>query len=161
MKRQLYPANWKQRVQEADVRAGGRCEGCGAVLGTLRVSRKGNLYFLQLHTSHVNHDPENPQAELRKLCPSCHWHTHSWLHGTRDHTNRRGYQPITQERVLRAARSGGLSITRDATGTRYTWEIDGLTGLAPDMLDAIASALHCLHMERLAWVQQEEEHRHG
>src|ERR1700676_4084484 len=70
MQRHLYPDNWKERVQEADCRAGGRCEGCGAVLGTLRVSRKGNLYFLPLHTSHVNHDPENPQAELRKPSPT-------------------------------------------------------------------------------------------
>jgi hypothetical protein len=97
----------------------------------------------------------------RTSAARCHWHSHPWLHSTRDHTNRRGYHPITQERVLRAARSGGLSITPDATGTRYTWEIDGLTGLAPDILDAIASALHRLRMERLAWEERQEEHLHG
>jgi hypothetical protein len=149
MQRHLYPADWKERVQQADQRAGGRCECCGAVLGTMRVSRKGKLYLMPLHTSHVNHDPENPQADLRKLCPSCHGKTHPWLHGKRGDSRRHGYRPVSQERLLRAAASGGLSITPDGTGTGYTWEIGDLSGAAPDALDAVSQALHCLRMERL------------
>jgi hypothetical protein len=158
MQRHLYPPDWKERVQAADSRAGGRCEGCGAVLGAMRVSRKGNLYFLPLHTSHVNNDPENPEAELQKLCPRCHGKTHPWLPGKRDDPNRHSYRPITQERVLRAARSGGLAITPDGTGAGYCWQIGDLSGAALDMLDALSQALHCLRMER---VEQREGGRHG
>src|SRR5260370_20097367 len=149
MQQHLYPDDWKQRVQEAALRAGGRCEGSGAVLGTMRVSRKGNVYFLPLHTGHVNHDPENPQAELRKLCPSCHSKTHPWLRGKRTPQHRYGYQAITLARVRQAARVGGLDIVPDETGAGMCWRISGLAGNAIDVLDAISSALHCLGMERL------------
>ena len=158
MQRQLYPADWKERVQEADLRAGGRCEGCGAVLGTMRVSRKGNLYFLPLHTSHVNHDPENPQAELRKLCPSCHSKTHPWLCGKRTPQHQYGYQAITLARVLQAARAGGLEILPDETGTGMRWWMGDLSGEAPDALDAVSQALHCLRMERLERTSEGSQH---
>lgn len=159
MQQHLYPDNWKQRVQEADLRAGGRCEECGAVLGTMRVSRKGNLYFLPLHTSHVNHDPENLQAELRKLCPSCHSKTHPWLRGKRMPQHQYGYQAITLARVLQAARSGGLDIFPDETSAGMCWRIGDLSGSAVDVLDAMSSALHCLGMERLE--RASEGSRHG
>jgi hypothetical protein len=159
MQQHLYPDDWKQRVQEADLRAGGRCEGCGAVLGTMRVSRKGNLYFLPLHTSHVNHDPENPHAELRKLCPSCHGKTHPWLPGTPTKERPYGYQAITLSRVLQAARSGGLDILPDESGAGVCWRIGDLAGNAVDVLDAVTSALHCLRMERLE--RASEGSRHG
>ena len=158
MQRHLYPDNWKQRVQEADCRAGGRCERCGAVLGAMRVSRKGNLYLLPLHTCHVHHDPENPEAELQKLCPRCHGKTHPWQPGKRDDPNRHGYRPITQERLVRAARSGGLAITPDGTGAGYTWQIGDVSGAAPDTLDALSQALHSLRMERL---EHQKGVRHG
>jgi hypothetical protein len=158
MQQQLYPDNWKERVQEADLRAGGRCERCGAVLGTLRVSRKRNLYFLPLHTSHVNHDPENPQAEIEKLCPSCHGKSHPWLPGTPTKERPYGYQPVTLARVLRAARAGGLEISPQETGV--CWSIASLSGQAPDVLDAISQALHCLRMDRLAWREHEEGGQH-
>jgi hypothetical protein len=161
MQHHLYPADWKERGQAAAQRAGGRCERCGAVLGTMRLSRKHNLYLLPLHTSHVNHDPENPEAELQKLCPSCHGKTHPWLPSKRDDPNRRSYRPITQERVLRAARSGGLAITPHSCGARYTWEIAALSGNASDVLDALSQALHFLRMERLEWVAQQEGCQHG
>jgi hypothetical protein len=158
MQRHLYPPDWKERVQAADLNAGGRCERCGAILGTLRVSRKGNLYFLALHTCRVNNDPENPEAELQKLCPRCHWETHPWLHGKRGQSHRQGYRSITQGCLLRTARSGGLSIIPDGTGAGYTWEIGDVSGEALDVLDAISQALHCLRMERL---EHQEGGRHG
>jgi len=158
MQRHLYPPEWNERVQEADLRAGGRCERCGAVLGTLRVSRKHNLYFLPLHTCHVNHDPENPQAEVEKLCPSCHGKSHPWLPGTPTKERPYGYQPVTLARVLQAARAGGLEIIPQASGAGVCWRIADLVGEAPDVLDALASALHCLRMDRL---EQQEGRQHG
>jgi hypothetical protein len=158
MQHHLYPPDWKERVQEADLRAGGRCERCGAVLGTVRLSRKHNLYFLLLHTSHVNHDPENPQAQVEKLCPSCHGKSHPWRPGTPTKEHPYGYQPVTLARVLQATRAGGLDVTPDKSGTGMCWRIGDLSGTAPDVLDALSSALHCLRMERL---ERQEGHQHG
>ena len=149
MQRQLYPENWNARVLAADLRAGGRCEGCGAVLGTLRVSHKHNLYFLPLHTCHINHDPENPQAELRKLCPSCHGKTHPWLYGKRAgrRGHRYGYQSVTVTQLIEATRAAGLHLEPVEDG--YRWACDDLTGHGVDVLDAVSQALHWLLMERL------------
>jgi hypothetical protein len=158
MQRHLYPPDWKQRVQEADLRAGGRCEGCGAVLGTLRVSRKHNLYFLPLHTCHVNHDPENPQAQLQKLCPRCHGKSHPWMAGKRTggKAHRYGYQTISVTQLSEAVRAAGLYLSPGEEG--YAWRIADLMGTAPDVLDALSQALHCLRMERVA---QQEGRQHG
>jgi hypothetical protein len=71
---------------------------------------------------------------------------------------RRGYQSITLERVLGAARSGGLSILLADTGAGYRWSIGDLAGSAPDVLEAIGQALHCLCMEH---VEQREGSQHG
>ena len=159
MQRQLYPDDWKERVQQADLRAGGRCERCKAVLGTMRISRKHNLYLMPLHTCHVNHDPENPQAEVEKLCPSCHGKTHPWLPGTPTKERPYGYQAITLARLLQAARSGGLDIFPDETGAGMCWRIGDLSGSAVDVLDAVSLALHCLRMDRLE--RASEGSRHG
>jgi DNA-binding transcriptional LysR family regulator len=162
MQHHLYPADWRSRAQACLERAGYCCEDCGMRHGTLRVGKhRYNLYFVHLHAAHVNHDPGNPQAELRALCPACHMH-----HDRRtEHTpqghhlpRRRGYQPITLERVLGAARSGGLAILPADTGAGYRWKIGDLAGSAPDILEALGQALHCLHMERL---EQREESQHG
>src|SRR5690348_14895592 len=73
MQHHLYPADWRNRAQACLERAGYRCEDCGMRHGSLRVGKhRYNLYFVQLHAAHVNHDPGNPQAELRALCPTCH-----------------------------------------------------------------------------------------
>jgi hypothetical protein len=159
MQRHLYPADWKERVQAADQRAGGRCERCGAVLGTMRLSRKRQLYLMPLHTSHVNHDPENPQAQVEKLCPSCHGKSHPWLPGTPTKERPYGYQPVTLARVLQAARAGGLHITPHESGTGMCWRIAELSGNAVDVLDAVSLALHCLRMELLE--RESEGSRHG
>lgn len=151
MQRHLYPDDWEQRVRAANLRAGGRCEGCGAVLGTLRISRKHNLYFLPLHTCHINHDPHNPQAEIQKLCPRCHGQTHHWMRGKRTHAHKYGYQTLTVAQLVEAARSGGVEFTPAEAG--YYWQVDDLAGEANDLLAALSQALHFLRMERL-------EHRH-
>ena len=53
-----YPANWKDLATACKQRAGWRCEECGATE--------------HLGAAHVNHDPENPDPELRCLCWPCH-----------------------------------------------------------------------------------------
>ena len=53
-----YPVNWKDLATACKQRAGWRCEECGATE--------------HLGAAHVNHDPENPDPELRCLCWPCH-----------------------------------------------------------------------------------------
>jgi hypothetical protein len=53
-----YPANWKDLATACKQRVGWRCEECGATE--------------HLGAAHVNHDPENPNPELRCLCWPCH-----------------------------------------------------------------------------------------
>jgi DNA-binding transcriptional LysR family regulator len=162
MQHQLYPADWRSRSQACLERAGYRCEDCGIRHGTMRVGKhRYNLYFVHLHAAHVNHDPQNPQAELRALCPACHMHydrrTEHREQGCH-FSRRRGYQPITLERLLGAVRSGGLAIIPDDSGTNYRWSIGELAGTAPDVLEAIGQALHCLCMERLEQTRERGQH---
>ena len=60
---------------------------------------------------------------------------------------RQGYHVVSVTRLVIEARGAGLHITQAGDG--YTWQIGDLTGMATDVLDAIASALHCLRMERV------------
>ena len=163
MQQHLYPTDWRSRAKDCLERAGYRCEDCGIRHGTLRVGKhRYNLYFVQLHAAHMNHDPGNPQAELRALCPACHLKYDRRTERTPEghpFPRRQGYQPITLERILSTTRSGGLTITPEETGTGYRWRIGDLAGSAPDVLEAIGQALHCLYMERLQQVQ--EGGRHG
>jgi hypothetical protein len=53
-----YPDNWKDLATACKQRAGWRCEECGSTE--------------RLGAAHVNHDPENPNPELRCLCWPCH-----------------------------------------------------------------------------------------
>jgi hypothetical protein len=162
MQHHLYPADWHRRAQVCLEQAGYRCQDCGIRHGTLRVGKhRYNLYFVHLHAAHVNHDPGNPEAELRALCPACHMRHDRRTESTQQGCSlprRRGYPPITLERLLCAARSGGLSIMPAETGGGYHWSIGELAGSAPDVLEAIGQALHYLCMERL---EQREERQHG
>ena len=60
---------------------------------------------------------------------------------------RQGYQVISIARLVAHARSAGLHIIQEESG--FTWSIDGLSGVASDVLDAIGLALHCLTRERI------------
>jgi hypothetical protein len=53
-----YPDNWRDLSRACKDRAGWRCEECGSTE--------------RLGAAHVNHDPENPNPELRCLCWPCH-----------------------------------------------------------------------------------------
>ncbi len=159
MQDDIYPADWKLRAAACLSRAGYRCEDCGTPHGVLRIGKKSKSpYIVYLHAAHVNHDPENPQAELRALCPSCHLkHDRRTEHpckGTQRRARRQGYQFISATRLVLEVRSAGLHITQQ--GDRYLWQVGDLGGIASDVLDAVGLALHCLVMERLE--EQEEVH---
>jgi hypothetical protein len=152
MQQHLYPADWKLRAAACLARAGYRCEDCGIPHGVLRVGKKSKSpYIVYLHAAHVNHDPENPQAALRALCPSCHMKHDRRTERKPAPARRQGYQLISATRLVKEARGAGLYISQQ--GYRYVWQIGDLTGIATDVLDAIGSALHCLLMERLEEVQ--------
>jgi hypothetical protein len=146
----LYSSDWKDRAAACLARAGYRCEGCGIPHGVLRVGKRSKSpYIVYLHAAHVNHDPENPEAELKALCPACHMKYDRQTERTPASpasAHRHGYQVISERRLLREARSAGLHINQH--GDRYTWQAGDLAGIATDVLDAIGSALHCLVMER-------------
>ena len=155
MQHHLYPADWRMRAQACLERAGYRCEHCGIRHGTMRVGKRHyNLYFIHLHAAHINHDPQNPHAELRALCPACHMKYDRHTEQPVVLPRRRGYQPLTLERVLRAARGAGLSMTPDESETGYRWSFGSLSGSAVDVLDAISQALHGARME---WVERASE----
>ena len=148
MQHQLYPSDWKLRAHACLAQAGYRCEACGTPHGVLRVGRRSKSpYVVYLHAAHVNHDPDNPQAELRALCPSCHMKHDRRTERKRIAAHKQGYHIVSTTRLVIEARGAGLHITQ--AGDSYTWQIGELTGMATDVLDAIASALHCLRMERM------------
>ena len=148
MQHHLYPDNWKQRSQACLEQANYRCEHCGMPHGIMRVGKhRHNLYFVHLHAAHINHDPHNPQAKLRALCPSCHMRHDRKTERKQVAARRQGYQVISIARLVAHARSAGLHIIQEESG--FTWSIDGLSGVASDVLDAIGLALHCLTRERI------------
>jgi hypothetical protein len=143
----LYPSDWKLRAAACLARAGYRCEGCGTPHGVLRVGKRSKCpYIVYLHAAHIHHDPENPEAELKALCPACHMKHDRQTERIATSTHRHGYQVISQTRLLHEARGAGLYINQQ--GDRYTWQAGDMGGIATDVLDAIGSALHCLVMER-------------
>lgn len=72
--RKRYPKNWRKLVSARREQVGNRCEHCGIVHGTPRLSPwTGNLWPVWLQGAHVNHDPDNPNPELAIVCPRCHW----------------------------------------------------------------------------------------
>jgi len=148
MQHQLYPADWRLRAHACLAQAGYRCEDCGMPHGVLRVGRRSKSpYVVYLHAAHVNHDPDNPQAELRALCPSCHMKYDRHTERKQITARKQGYHVVSTTRLVIEVRSAGLHITQEGDG--YSWQIGELTGMATDVLDAIASSLHCLRMERV------------
>ena len=148
MQQNLYPADWKAQAAACLARAGYRCEDCGTPHGVLRVGKRSKSpYVMYLHAAHINHDPDNPQAQLRALCPSCHMKHDRRTERHPAAAHRKGYQVVSTSRLLLEMRSAGLRITQEED--RVYWQVGDLSGLAHDLLDAIGSALHCLRMERL------------
>jgi hypothetical protein len=160
MQQQLYPADWKLRAAACLSRAGYRCEDCGIPHGVLRIVKKSKSpYIVYLHAAHVNHDPENQEAVLKALCPSCHMKhdrrtervSSSSHKKAKSGAHRQGYQLISATHLVREARGAGLHISQQ--GDHYCWQTGDLNSIATDVLDAFGSALHCLMMERLEEVR--------
>jgi hypothetical protein len=148
MQQDLYPLDWKARAAACLARAGYRCEHCGVAHGVLRVGKRSKSpYVVYLHAAHINHDPENPLATLKALCPACHMKHDRRTERKETTPHRQGYQVVSTSRLLLEMHSAGLRISQE--GECYSWHVGDLSGLANDLLDAIGSALHCLCMERL------------
>jgi len=72
--RHLYPSEWQRISRQCRENAGWQCEHCGVKQGEVRLSRKGNLYYVTLQACHKDHTTRyNPEAELLCLCCACHW----------------------------------------------------------------------------------------
>jgi hypothetical protein len=67
-----YAPNWKQRVRERRERVGNQCEQCGVPQRSIALNSKGEPYMIYLQGCHLNHDPQNPEADFRIWCPTCH-----------------------------------------------------------------------------------------
>jgi predicted HNH restriction endonuclease len=75
--RRRYPKDWRKRAKACKEAAGWKCQHCGVQQRSTRISFwTGNVYVVFLQAAHINHDPENPDAELACVCPTCHWHYH-------------------------------------------------------------------------------------
>ena len=67
-----YPDEWFQITYFLKEFHAWRCEHCGATHGSRRVNADGETYAVVLTCAHLNHDVENPEAELAVLCSACH-----------------------------------------------------------------------------------------
>jgi hypothetical protein len=67
-----YPSQWCDLAHSAKVAAGWRCAGCGALHGSLTVSRRNRLYRVALAACDLDHDPSNPTPRLVVYCQACH-----------------------------------------------------------------------------------------
>ncbi len=143
MQQHLSPTDWKRRAQACVARAAYRCASCGIPHGVRRVGKKSkSVYVVYLHTAHVNHDPHNPQAELRALCPSCHLKYDRRMERTQARLLRGQYHALPD-------RNAGCGPAHQPGGDRFYWQVGDLSGLENDLPDAIGSALQCLVMERM------------
>ena len=150
MQQQLSPAGWKRRAQARGARAGYRWEDCSSTPCVLRMGKRSkSACVVYLHAAHVNHDPHNPQAELRALCPSCHLKYDRRTERKQAGARRQGYQVVSTTRLLMEMQGAGLRISQE--GDRFAWQVGDRSGLANDLLDAISSALQCLVRE---WVEE-------
>jgi hypothetical protein len=70
-----YAKNFKKRARAVKERQHWCCLECGVRHGTVRVSKwTGKEWPVYLQGAHINHDPENEDAEIVGVCPRCHWH---------------------------------------------------------------------------------------
>lgn len=72
-----YPKGWRHYTRERRQAVGNKCQKCGVVHGTPRVSPWTGLEWpVWLQCAHINHDPETPldKVETVVVCPYCHWH---------------------------------------------------------------------------------------
>jgi hypothetical protein len=113
MQQDLYPLDWKARAAACLARAGYCCEHCSIPHGVLRVGKRSKSpYVVYVHAAHINHDPENPQAELQALCPACHMKHDRRTERKETFPRRQGYQVVSTSRLLLEMHGAGLRIAR-------------------------------------------------
>lgn len=81
-----YKGNWYhpsffKRGPLAIKRANSTCRHCGKRRGEEYTAKTGRIDKAVIQAAHVNHDPENPHAELIALCKQCHMRYDGLLHG--------------------------------------------------------------------------------
>lgn len=70
MKRELYPANWREISLARREAAGWKCEFCGAMQGEAHPLTGSKVV---LTVAHLDHNPANcADDNLRALCQRCH-----------------------------------------------------------------------------------------
>ncbi len=153
MQNSLYADNYQARRLETLLRAKGRCEGivggkrCPNRLGTFKISHAHNPCFESLHVVHVNDDPENPNAELKALCPACHMRLHRQPGSNGKAAPRKqGYKVIGIAQLLLKLTGAGFSTCQDEEG-RTCWQLGPLEAVAADPVEAIIMAMHWLGAE--------------
>jgi hypothetical protein len=87
-----YPDIWKDLATACKQRAGWRCEECGSTE--------------RLGAAHVNHDPENPNPELRCLCWPCHRSYDA--HTGNAHTGKNARRKATRKKNREKQRAGSV-----------------------------------------------------
>ena len=67
-----YPSHWPNLAHAAKEAAGWRCTACGAIQGSIAISKRNRLYRVALAACHLDHDPANPAPRLAVYCQPCH-----------------------------------------------------------------------------------------
>ncbi len=67
-----YPSQWPHLAHAAKEAAGWRCAACGAMHGSIAISKRNRLYRVALAACHLDHDPANPAPRLAVYCQECH-----------------------------------------------------------------------------------------
>jgi hypothetical protein len=70
--RPYSPSYWPKLAHAAKEAAGWRCTRCGAMQGSIAISRRNCLYRVALAACHLDHDPANPVPCLAVYCQACH-----------------------------------------------------------------------------------------
>lgn len=87
IRRREYPTGWRAISKAVRLRAGNRCEHCGAIHRWFH-PLTGRIVFLQ--AAHMDHDHTNPDmANLKALCQRCHLIYDATLHATTAYATRR------------------------------------------------------------------------
>ena len=75
MRRELYPAAWKEIARRKKEAAGWKCERCG--MQCRKPGEKFDTHRRTLTVHHIDRDPENCSEEnLMALCAGCHLAAH-------------------------------------------------------------------------------------
>ena len=151
MRKELYNERFEEEKLACKERAGWQCEAIlpwtgkrcptrgGDELWSRRSKRKWIVY---LHAAHLNNDPENPNAELICLCPSCHMRmdrAKEKLKRTSQH--RRGYELTSKDRLVDAVNRAGLILTPLSEG--YHWNVEG-TDYEGSVTTAVSAVSHAI-----------------